>query len=64
MRAGYRRDLAIGVIDWTAGGPSRSGHYRVGLSGVAVKWQYATRKILPKHTLDLSKQLLATLTDR
>jgi hypothetical protein len=62
MRAGYRGDLAVGVIDGTTGGPSRSGYHGVFSGRVTVKWQNATLKVVPKHSLNLGEQPFAPLT--
>ena len=59
-RAGDGGDLAIGLQDGPAHGPTRGGDGRIGPGRGAVEGQYPSCKILPNHGIDLGGEAVAT----
>ena len=55
-RTGYSRNLAVRMIDGTAGSASSGGYYGVGLGCSAIENENAAGEILPEHPIHLLKQ--------
>ena len=64
QRAGYRRDLAIGVADGISRGATGGGYRGVGTGGVPVERKDAPGEIFVQHCFHFCSQPVAALTRR